>query len=457
MSSTENSPLLPTNTSQKPKGNLPEAVKATNKRTSKAKRASKALKKSGIKVGKKQQPVLNNIFVSEEDSERPSGRNVKSWIYTVLNPKSRQLPAVIFKYFIATVICVDFVIYVISTEPGYQGDKRPPLFASMERTTSTIFLIEYVARLYTITENRKYRHWFWGRLRYFVSIAALIDLFATMPYFLERFTGRDLPQLTYLRTFRLARILKTSGFMKAADAVRRVLYYNRQIMTLSLFVGIYMVLLTGVLMYHLRPRDGKSDEFESIATTMYLATLMLTGQGGPDSDLPWYTKAVVLLTSAFSIGMFAIPVSMLTWGFEAEAERCAKRTRQLTKRRRNSCGDDDCSTEEYSTDEDYQKIIAGEESSSDEEAEIVEAMKAAFQSADVDGSGSISFREYAELSRSGQLSSHDLDKRTAALEEKTQQKSDRDKSQKPASNRSHPIQPTTPGAGCKDAVSADIA
>ena len=53
---------------------------------------------------------------------------------------------------------------------------------------------------------------------------------------------------------------------------------------------------------------------------------MLTGQGGPDGDLPWYTKAVVILTGLFSIGMFAIPASMLTWGFEAEAERCAKRT-----------------------------------------------------------------------------------------------------------------------------------
>ena len=44
-------------------------------------------------------------------------------------------------------------------------------------------------------------------------------------------------------------------------------------------------------------------EFQSILSTMYLACLMLTGQGGPDGDLPWYTKSVVLLTSAFSIGM----------------------------------------------------------------------------------------------------------------------------------------------------------
>ena len=46
---------------------------------------------------------------------------------------------------------------------------------------------------------------------------------------------------------------------------------------------------------------------------MYLSTLMLTGQGGPNAEnLPWYTKGVVLLTGVFSIGMFAIPASMVS-------------------------------------------------------------------------------------------------------------------------------------------------
>ena len=132
---------------------------------------------------------------------------------------------------------------------------------------------------------------------------------------------------------------------------------------------------------------------------------MLTGQGGPEGDLPWYTKGVVLLTSAFSIGMFAVPVSMLTWGFEAEAERCAKRTRQLEKRRLQQTSgvaeDDDYSTEEYSTDEEYQKIIAGEDSDSDGDAEALRL----FQQADTDESGSISLKEYLKFSRMNQTAS----------------------------------------------------
>jgi hypothetical protein len=139
---------------------------------------------------------------------------------------------------------------------------------------------------------------------------------------------------------------------------------------------------------------------------MYLSTMMLTGQGGPSGDLPWYTRGVVLLTGVFSIGMFAIPASMLTWGFEAEAERYAKRAYAL-KKAPNPATDYDAwsfSSENYSTDEEYRKIIAGDdgEESSDEEDGDTREARNNFILADADGSGQISLREFLELSRAQQ-------------------------------------------------------
>ena len=60
--------------------------------------------------------------------------------------------------------------------------------------------------------------------------------------------------------------------------------------------------------------------------------------------------------------MFAIPASMLTWGFEAEAARMAKRAYTKAKRQRDGVCGESSSSDDYSTDEDYQRIIAGEES-----------------------------------------------------------------------------------------------
>jgi hypothetical protein len=112
----------------------------------------------------------------------------------------------------------------------------------------------------------------------------------------------------------LLRILKTESFSEASKSVYRVFKYNSEILYVALCIGVGMVLFTSVLMYYTRPKNH--EQFESLSATIYLSTLMLTGQGGPDGQLPWYTSAVVLLTGVFSIGMFAIPASMLTWGFE---------------------------------------------------------------------------------------------------------------------------------------------
>jgi len=78
------------------------------------------------------------------------------------------------------------------------------------------------------------------------------------------------------------------------------------------------------------------DNFRSIPSTLYLAVLMLTGQGGPDGKLDPLTKVVCSLTAIFSVAVFAIPASMLTWGFEAEAERLMGKQRERRKRIRDA-------------------------------------------------------------------------------------------------------------------------
>ena len=42
--------------------------------------------------------------------------------------------------------------------------------------------------------------------------------------------------------------------------------------------GMAFVLLCSILMYYLRPRNEERSEFKSLRATMYLATMMLTGQ-----------------------------------------------------------------------------------------------------------------------------------------------------------------------------------
>eukprot|EP00934_Nitzschia_sp_Nitz4_P006253 Nitzschia sp. Nitz4//scaffold35_size145790//123457//124807//NITZ4_003055-RA/size145790-processed-gene-0.248-mRNA-1//-1//CDS//3329549199//6243//frame0 len=364
-----------------------------------------------------------------EPSEEPPP---KSFLYTMLHPRSQAWQAVAFKWFISTVILSDLAAFVVSTEPALTPDQLR-VFYIWEGVTSTIFLVEYLLRLIVVTEATKYKEmgWFKGRLHYALTTPALIDFIATFPFFFELASGWDLPTLTYLRSFRLLRILKTSGFADATNAVYRVIYFNRQILYVALLICIALVLFTAVLMYYCRPQDpDHSQEFNSLGSTMYLATLMLTGQGGPDGEMPWYTKGVVLLTGVFSIGMFAIPASMLTWGFEAEAERMARMAYVQHKHGPQMAGANDnwsFSSADYSTDEEYRKIITGGDDSEDEEQEAVRQ----FQLADIDGSGSVSLSEFLRISREqseikaslGEIQGKELSSRLGKLEKKVAENS----------------------------------
>lgn len=231
----------------------------TKKRGSMSKRGQssrKMLKK------KPSGPVLTKIFVQEEEPPPPppathgeADEHHHSYVYSMLNPRSNRPQAVVYKHFIAIVILVDLLFFILGTEPDLSTSTKH-FFKVSEGVTSTIFLIEYIARLCVCTESRRYARYgpVLGRLRYLVTPAALIDAFATFPFFIERLTGWDLPQLTYLRCFRLLRIMKTQHYAKAFDAVNRVIYYNREILSVALMVCVFLVIFTSVLMYYFRPK-----------------------------------------------------------------------------------------------------------------------------------------------------------------------------------------------------------
>lgn len=360
---------------------------------------------------------------NRKEALKQTRKQPHSFTYTLLNPRSRQWQAVTFKSFVTTIIVADLTLFILSTDEAF-NHKYLLLMYFMEGFVSCIFLVEYVARLVTITEKKKYSLMgpMRGRLCYMLTTAAAIDALATVPFFLEICTGWNLPTLTYLRCFRLLRILKTQSSVRAFDAVYRVIYFNQEILHVAVMVCGFLILITAVLLYYLGPSDSDSDQdeenFSSIPSTLYLATLMLTGQGGPEGELPWYTKCVILLTSMFSVAMFAIPASMLTWGFEAEATRCAKLAwRQANKQKEgknsnntsmedtsSSSSSSDGESRGNSTDEEYFRLIAGAQEEDEEDEEDVRAdedakawllaQKKAFRQADADGSGEISMKEY---------------------------------------------------------------
>ena len=193
------------------------------------------------------------------------------------------------------------------------------------------------------------------------------------------------------------------------------------------------MMATSTLLWYLKPTEGSDGQFESIPATFYLSILMLTGQGTPDGVLPWYTKVIVMLTAVFSVPIFVIPSSMLTWGFEAEAERLMRRKRERrrkdkeAKRRGLEHPDSSSSSESeegaMTEDEDdnveaeydeYENVVLGgidddDESKggqgvkgggmSEEDRTLIKEVSHFFSGADSDGSGQLSIVEFYQYQK----------------------------------------------------------
>eukprot|EP00471_Norrisiella_sphaerica_P003958 CAMPEP_0184481982 /NCGR_PEP_ID=MMETSP0113_2-20130426/3573_1 /TAXON_ID=91329 /ORGANISM="Norrisiella sphaerica, Strain BC52" /LENGTH=565 /DNA_ID=CAMNT_0026861481 /DNA_START=277 /DNA_END=1974 /DNA_ORIENTATION=+ len=337
-----------------------------------------------------------------------------SWLYSMLNPQSKKPQARVYKYVMAVIISANTILFILSTIHSVNKAFGRFLYVH-EGLVSSLFGLEYFIRLAVITESRHFRHPVWGRLSYLTSFAAMIDGLSFLPFFVEIIFSQNLPTLTYLRVLRLVRILKTESYAAACASAARVIRFNSEILVVAFMMCGMLLLFTSTILYYLRPGLGDSsgsdpDSFLSIPDCMYLAILMLTGQGVPDGILPWYTKMVVVTTAVFSVAMFAIPSSMLTWGFEAEAERMARvrylkeqQRREYIKIHKEEPPPSDSSESSWgwdvhdTSDEDYFRQIAGISSGSDDDDEEKREAKNLFSAADRDASKGLSFEEFWNL------------------------------------------------------------
>eukprot|EP00051_Salpingoeca_urceolata_P028480 m.487113 g.487113 ORF g.487113 m.487113 type:complete len:569 (-) comp24788_c0_seq1:67-1773(-) len=258
-------------------------------------------------------------------------QTTRYFFYRVLIKGSHMWIAVLYRAALALVIMINVGAFIASTYPQYEGSL---VFTWIEGVSSVLYLIEYMLRVWCVIESHHYTHPLWGRLRYVFSFMALLDGCSTFPWFVQLILqNRLLPTLTYLRVFVALRVLKADRHFGAFDSVARVVYSNRDMLSMGLIICFVLTLGTSTLLYyaHRWDEDELDLQFSTLGSTMYLSVLMLTGQGQPDGALGTWTKVVVSITAFIGVAAFSIPAAILAWGFEAEAERLQSRRREQAK------------------------------------------------------------------------------------------------------------------------------
>lgn len=225
--------------------------------------------------------------------------------------------------FLISLILLNLIAVILETEPEiYNNNKN--FFHYFDLISVIIFSIEYVLRVWSCTHEKKYHHWFWGRLKYMCSWEGLIDLAAILPYFLHIMQVLDLRSLRLLRLLRFFRIFRLTSYMKSSQVIINVFKTRMQELLLSLILSMGLIIISACLVYYAE-HFAQPEKFKSIPRTLWwsVVTLTTTGYG----DMVPETLVGRLLTGfimLIGVAFFALPAGIITAGFLEEMRKQRK-------------------------------------------------------------------------------------------------------------------------------------
>ncbi len=187
-------------------------------------------------------------------------------------------------------------------------------FVILDTVAVGIFTIEYLMRIYACVEEPKFKHGFLGRFNQARNTSTLIDLLAILPFFLEVLLGSVL-DLRFLRTFRLARLLKLTRYNDSTKILTTVIAREWPVISASAFIMILMVIMTASLGYVFE-HEAQPEKFDNIPNSVYWAIITLASVGyGDISPITPIGRFMTVVMSLLGIGIFAIPAALLASAF----------------------------------------------------------------------------------------------------------------------------------------------
>lgn len=256
---------------------------------------------------------------------------LRHWFYVNIQPSERKKKGLsLLNRFIVLVILSAVGISIIESEPTVH-EGRENLFLALELVFGTIFLIEYVIRIWISAENPRYGGSLRGYVRYILSPWALIDLLAMSTLFLTFFGS----ETSILRLFRLLRILslaKLGRYSSAIDAIGEAIKSRRYELLMSLMIALMLLLISSTLL-HMTEGGTQPDAFGSIPRSMWWSIATLTTVGYGDA-VPQTVIGRILagLTAVTGIGLIAIPTGILSSAFSEAMQK--QRDRNAAERAR---------------------------------------------------------------------------------------------------------------------------
>lgn len=203
------------------------------------------------------------------------------------------------------------------------------IFYNFELASVGVFTIEYIARLWVVTERTGLKGTK-DRLRYALHPLMLVDMLAILPFYLPYILPNDLIFLRALRLMRLARVLKLGRYSDAIKVFINVIRLKKEQLAVAAFCMAILLVISSSLMYYAEHR-AQPAIFGSIPHSLWWAVITLTTVGYGDAyPITSLGRVLGAIISMLGIAMFALPAGILSAGFVEYSEKMKARRKRRT-------------------------------------------------------------------------------------------------------------------------------
>jgi len=243
-------------------------------------------------------------------------KTIRQKIHLLLERESGSKLAGFVHYFLMILILLTVVAVIFESVPDiYKNNQR--LFQFLEIISITVFTIEYLLRVWSAGEIKKYQSMN-GRIKYMLTPMALIDLMAVLPAWFGLFISRD---MMILRGLRLIRVFKLTRYSRSMNLLLSVLK-QESANIFSVFFVLSILIIIAATGMHIVERTEQPEAFGTIPKSIWWATVTLTTVGYGDMvPISPQGKVFGIIILISGIGMAALPAGILASGFTKEINR----------------------------------------------------------------------------------------------------------------------------------------
>lgn len=204
---------------------------------------------------------------------------------------------------IILLICIIASVIVIFIESvSWIRESYGEWLRGIEWFFTGIFTLEYLGRVWTVNNKRKY----------VFSLFGIIDLLSILPSYLALFMpgAHSLMVIRSLRLLRVFRIFKLTRYVGEGQNLARALKASQHKITVFLVFILSSVIITGTVMYLV---EGPENGFTSIPVSIYWAIVTMTTVGygdiAPMTALGQFLASFVMI---LGYGVIAVPTGIVS-------------------------------------------------------------------------------------------------------------------------------------------------